>query len=132
VQSNLYGEDVRESSFRWKPKFARVAHFSASKGKGARDGPRPLHRPPPNNKSPPRRIIRDANGALRKAGATAKAGWLTIRRMQVREAKDFLAQQAAEQAQLEGVPLSELEKRMMYFTSKNKGARDGPRPLHNG
>jgi hypothetical protein len=40
----------------------------------------------------------------------------TIRRMQVREAKDFLVQQTAEQAQLEGVPLSELEKRMMYFT----------------
>jgi len=41
---------------------------------------------------------------------------LTIRRMQVREAKDFLVQQTAEQAQLEGAPLSDLEKRMMYFT----------------
>lgn len=36
--------------------------------------------------------------------------------MQVREAKDFLVQQTAEQASLEGVPLSDLEKRMMYFT----------------
>src|SRR6202043_1479496 len=36
--------------------------------------------------------------------------------MQVGEAKDFLVQQAAEQAQIEGVALSELEKRMMYFT----------------
>ena len=36
--------------------------------------------------------------------------------MRVREAKDFLVQQAAEQAALEGVPLSDLEKRMMYFT----------------
>ncbi len=36
--------------------------------------------------------------------------------MRVREAKDFLVQQTAEQARLEGVPLSELEKRMMYFT----------------
>jgi hypothetical protein len=36
--------------------------------------------------------------------------------MRVREAKDFLVQQTAEQAQLEGVALSELEKRMMYFT----------------
>jgi hypothetical protein len=36
--------------------------------------------------------------------------------MLVREAKDFLVQQTAEQAQLEGVALSELEKRMMYFT----------------
>ena len=37
-------------------------------------------------------------------------------RMQVREAKDFLVQQTAEQAAIEGVPLSDLEKRMMYFT----------------
>ena len=36
--------------------------------------------------------------------------------MQVREAKDFLVQQTAEQAQLEGVPFSDLERRMMYFT----------------
>ncbi len=35
--------------------------------------------------------------------------------MQVREAKDFLVTQTAEQAALEGVPLSDLEKRMMYF-----------------
>jgi len=36
--------------------------------------------------------------------------------MQVREAKDFLVQETARQASLEGVQLSELEKRMMYFT----------------
>lgn len=36
--------------------------------------------------------------------------------MRDREAKDFLVQQTVEQARLEGVPLSELEKRMMYFT----------------
>lgn len=36
--------------------------------------------------------------------------------MDEREAKDFLVQQAAEQAAIEGVPLSDLEKRMMYFT----------------
>ena len=36
--------------------------------------------------------------------------------MDEREAKDFLVQQAAEQASLEDVPLSDLEKRMMYFT----------------
>jgi hypothetical protein len=35
--------------------------------------------------------------------------------MRVREAKDFLVTQTAEQAALESVPLSELEKRMMYF-----------------
>ena len=40
----------------------------------------------------------------------------TIPAMKVREAKDFLAQQTAEQAALEGVPLSDLEKRMIYFT----------------
>src|SRR5260370_27246659 len=40
----------------------------------------------------------------------------TIRPMRVREAKDFLVAQTAEQAALEGVPLSDLEKRMMYFT----------------
>ena len=40
--------------------------------------------------------------------------------MQVREAKDFLVQQTAQQAQMEGVALSELEKRMMYFTSQTK------------
>jgi len=34
-----------------------------------------------------------------------------IRRMQVREAKDFLVQETAKQASLEGVPVSELEKR---------------------
>jgi hypothetical protein len=39
-----------------------------------------------------------------------------MRVMQVREAKDFLVGQTAEQAQIEGVALSELEKRMMYFT----------------
>jgi hypothetical protein len=40
----------------------------------------------------------------------------TIRPMRIREAKDFLVAQTAEQAALEGVPLSDLEKRMMYFT----------------
>jgi len=40
----------------------------------------------------------------------------TIRVMRAREAKDFLAAQTAEQAVLEGVPLSDLEKRMMYFS----------------
>jgi len=36
--------------------------------------------------------------------------------MRVQEAKDFLAAQVEEQATLEGVLLSHLEKRMMYFT----------------
>src|SRR5258708_12488599 len=40
----------------------------------------------------------------------------TMRPMRIREAKDFLVAQTAEQAALEGVPLSDLERRMMYFT----------------
>ena len=40
----------------------------------------------------------------------------TIRPMRAREAKDFLVAQTAEQATLEGVSLSDLEKRMIYFT----------------
>jgi hypothetical protein len=36
--------------------------------------------------------------------------------MKVSEAKDFLVAQTAEQAALERVPLSDLEKRMLYFT----------------
>jgi hypothetical protein len=35
---------------------------------------------------------------------------------QVSEAKDFLVSQTAVQAALDGVPLSDVEKRMMYFT----------------
>jgi hypothetical protein len=49
---------------------------------------------------------------------------LTIRAMRVREAKDFLVAQTAEQAALEGVPISELEKRMMYFTETGECPED--------
>jgi hypothetical protein len=44
--------------------------------------------------------------------------------MRVREAKDFLVQQTAEQAVLENVPLSGLEKRMMYFTETGECPED--------
>jgi len=44
--------------------------------------------------------------------------------MRVREAKDFLVQQTAEQAALENVPLSSLEKRMMYFTETGECPED--------
>jgi hypothetical protein len=44
--------------------------------------------------------------------------------MRVSEAKDFLVQQTAQQAQLEGVPLSNLEKRMMYFTESANATED--------
>ena len=36
--------------------------------------------------------------------------------MRGREAKDFLVQQTAEQAAVDNVPLSNIEKRMRYFT----------------
>jgi hypothetical protein len=44
--------------------------------------------------------------------------------MQVREAKDFLVRETAEQARIEGVPLSELEKRMMYFVENEEMSED--------
>jgi hypothetical protein len=50
--------------------------------------------------------------------------------MQVNEAKNFLVQQTAEQAQREGVPLSDLEKRMMYFTESEDAVED-PIALNN-
>jgi hypothetical protein len=44
--------------------------------------------------------------------------------MQVGEAKDFLVKQAVDQARLEGVPLSDLERRMMYFTEVPNAVED--------
>jgi hypothetical protein len=44
--------------------------------------------------------------------------------MRVQEAKDFLVQQTAQQAALENVPLSDLEKRMMYFTESGECPED--------
>jgi hypothetical protein len=44
--------------------------------------------------------------------------------VRVQEAKDFLVQQTAEQAQLEGVPFSDLERRMMYFTEIEEKPED--------
>src|SRR5260370_11834730 len=49
--------------------------------------------------------------------------------MRIREAKDFLVMQTAEQAALEGVPLSDLEKRMMHFT-EGKSATEDPLSLN--
>ncbi len=54
----------------------------------------------------------------------------TIRAMRVREAKDFLVAQTAEQAALDAVPLSDLEKRMMYFT-EGKDAVEDPTSLND-
>ena len=44
--------------------------------------------------------------------------------MRVLQAKDFLVQQTTEQAALENVPLSDLEKRMMYFTEVDECPED--------
>jgi hypothetical protein len=44
--------------------------------------------------------------------------------MKVSQAKDFLIQQTAEQPLLEGSPLSNLEKRMMYFTESEDASED--------
>jgi hypothetical protein len=53
-----------------------------------------------------------------------------ISQMRAREAKDFLVRQTTEQASLEGVPLSDLEKRMMYFT-EGTGALEDPAALND-
>jgi hypothetical protein len=44
------------------------------------------------------------------------------------EAKDFLVRQTVEQATLENVPLSDLEKRMMYFTETGECPEDPSAP----
>ena len=44
--------------------------------------------------------------------------------MNALEARDFLLQQTVEQAALEHVPVSDLERRMMYFTESGDGPED--------
>lgn len=44
--------------------------------------------------------------------------------MNVHEAKDFLVQRIKQQADLEGMPLSELEIRMLYFTENEEPSED--------
>lgn len=46
--------------------------------------------------------------------------------MNTKQAKDFLVQQTAEQAALDNVPLSDIEKRMMYFTESDNASCDNP------
>jgi hypothetical protein len=50
--------------------------------------------------------------------------------MNTKQAKSFLVQQAAEQAALENVPLSDLEKGMMYFTESDPASCDNPIDLN--
>jgi hypothetical protein len=46
--------------------------------------------------------------------------------MNTKQAKDFLVQQTAEQAALDNVPLSDIEKRMMYFTESDNASCGNP------
>ena len=46
--------------------------------------------------------------------------------MDSKEAKDFLVQQVTEQAALEGLSLSEIEKKMMYFTESDPSSCEIP------
>ena len=50
--------------------------------------------------------------------------------MKAKQAKDFLVQQTAEQASRESVPLSETEKKMMYFTESDATSCDNPVQLN--
>jgi hypothetical protein len=51
--------------------------------------------------------------------------------MNAREAKDFLADQAAQQAALDRIPISDLEKRMMYFTESDPASCADPVRLND-
>jgi len=51
--------------------------------------------------------------------------------MNTKEAKDFLTDQAAQQATLDRIPLSDLEKRMMYFTESDPATCPNPIELNN-
>jgi hypothetical protein len=51
--------------------------------------------------------------------------------MNAKEAKDFLADQAAQQAALDHIPISDLEKRMMYFTESDPASCADPVRLND-
>ena len=51
--------------------------------------------------------------------------------MNTKEAKDYLLQQTAEQAALENVVLSDVEKRMLYFTESDPSSCDNPIDLND-
>lgn len=51
--------------------------------------------------------------------------------MNTKEAKDFLVEQTTEQAALENVPLSDLEKRMMYFVENDPASCSDPFKLNS-
>lgn len=51
--------------------------------------------------------------------------------MNTKEAKDLIVHQTAAQAAFEGVPLSELEQRMMYFTESDPASCENPLELND-
>ena len=51
--------------------------------------------------------------------------------MKTKQAKDFLTLQTAEQAARENIPLSDIEKKMMYFTESNGTSCDNPVELND-
>jgi hypothetical protein len=51
--------------------------------------------------------------------------------MNTKQAKDFLADQAAQQAALDRTPFSDLEKRMMYFSESDPASCDEPVTLND-
>ena len=52
--------------------------------------------------------------------------------MDTKQAKQFLVQQSAEQAALESVQLTDLEKRMMYFAESDSASCENPIPAESG
>ena len=51
--------------------------------------------------------------------------------MNTKQAKDFLVDQTVQQAELEGVPLADIEKKMMYFTESDAASCDNPIELND-
>lgn len=51
--------------------------------------------------------------------------------MDTKQAKEYLVQQTAEQAVLENIPLTDLEKRMMYFTESDPDSCENPIELND-
>jgi hypothetical protein len=51
--------------------------------------------------------------------------------MKTKQAKDFLVQETTEQAARENMPLSDIEKKMMYFTESDAASCDNPVELND-
>jgi hypothetical protein len=51
--------------------------------------------------------------------------------MKTKQAKDFLVQEATEQAGWENIPLSDIEKKMMYFTESDASTCENPVELND-